>query len=378
MAKRILLTAGRIPSALELARALARAGCYVVVADSYPTYLCQGSRAVAKTYVVPPPRLLQASYQLAILDIVFKEKIDLIIPASEEVLYLAAFKDELTKHCEVYFADSALLLTCHNKQNFNNLAHSYGLPVPSSTPLLLQSSAVKQVQAKDYVLKRSYSRGGNAVIFAAAGTDPKECSVPFDGSWLIQERIPGETLCSFSIAQHGHTRLTQVYRPSVTLGTTGVVFKNISEPKILMWVEEFIRKSKFHGFISFDFLRDQKGDIFAVECNPRITSGIHLLPPELITHALLEAQGALPALRSRSRAQIAFGVLSALPDLILNPRLAWQAFKECVLARDVMFQWNDLGPVLYQFPCYFYFIHRSRKQHISLTGCTMDGIEWNN
>jgi len=105
-----LLTSGRLPSALELARALARAGCHVVVADSYPTFICQGSRAVAKAYVVPPPRLQPASYELAIMDIIRRERIELVVPASEEVLYVARFANEIQKHCAFCLAAPRLML----------------------------------------------------------------------------------------------------------------------------------------------------------------------------------------------------------------------------------------------------------------------------
>ncbi len=377
MAKRILLTSGRVPSALELARALARAGCYVVVADSYPTYICQGSRAVAKSYVVPPPRLQPASYELAIIDIIKREKIDLVVPASEEVFYLASFAAEIKKHCEVFFADADLLLQCHHKQNFNDMAHGMGLSVPASTLLLKGSSVAHRLAQGDFVLKRCYSRGGNRVIFASAGTDPQNCDVPLDGSWLIQHKIPGETLCSFSVVQNGRLMKTQLYRPSVTLGSIGVVFQSIRDDRIEQWIESFVKKSAYHGFLSFDFQRTEAGEIFALECNPRVTSGIHLVNPDVLAQAILNPDRPLPKKASRSRAQIILGVMTALPDIMSSPRLAWKTLRECIRARDVMFAWSDLWPLLYQIKCYLYFFKICRRERFPLSSCSMDGIEWN-
>jgi hypothetical protein len=377
LAKRILLTSGRVPSALELARALARAGCYVVVADSYPTFICQGSRAVAKAYVVPPPRLQPASYELAIIDIIKREKIDMVVPASEEVLYVAGFAAEIEKHCAFFFADAELLLQCHHKQNFNDAAHAMGLSVPPSTLLLKGGSVAQKLTQEDFVLKRCYSRGGNRVIFAAGGTDPQTCDVPLDGSWLIQKKIPGETLCSFSVVQHGRLMNTQLYRPSITLGSIGVVFQSIQDERIEQWIETFVRKSNYHGFLSFDFQRTSSGEIFALECNPRITSGIHLVNPDVLAQAILNPQRPLPKKASRSRAQIILGVVTALPDIVSNPHLAWKTLRECVRARDVMFAWSDLWPLLYQIKCYLYFFKICRRERFPLSSCSMDGIEWN-
>jgi hypothetical protein len=349
----------------------------VVVADSYPTFLCQGSRAVAKAYVVPPPRQQPASYELAIIDIIKQEKIDLVVPASEEVLYLATFAKEIQKHCSFFFADAELLLQCHHKQNFNDMAHAMGLNVPPSTLLIKGSRVVQTLTQDDFVLKRCYSRGGNRVIFAKAETDPQTCDVPLDGSWLIQKKIPGETLCSFSVVQQGRLMNTQLYRPSVTLGHIGVVFQSIRDEAIEQWIESFARQANYHGFLSFDFQRTAAGEIFALECNPRITSGIHLVNPDVLAQAILDPQRPLPKKASRSRAQILLGVLTALPDIVSSPRLAWKTLQECTRARDVTFSWSDLWPLLHQIRCYLYFFKTCRRGRFPLSSCAMDGIEWN-
>lgn len=377
MTRRILLTSGRAPSALELARALARGGSYVVVADSYPTYICQGSKAVAKSYVVPPPRLQPASYELAILDIIRREQIDLVVPASEEVFYLASFMSEIRKSCEVFFAPSDELLRYHHKQNFNDLAHAIGLSVPPSTLLVKGSVAAQRLTEEDYVLKRCFSRGGKRVIFAKGGTDPRSCDVPFDGSWLIQKMVAGETLCSFSVAQDGRLIHTQLYRPSVTLGHIGVAFQTIQHAAIEAWIESFVRQTRYHGFVSFDFQQTPAGEITALECNPRVTSGVHLIHPEVLAHAVLNPYRPVPQIASRARAQIALGVLTALPDLIANPKRVFGILRECLRTRDVMFSWSDLWPLLYQLKCYLYFIKTCRRKRFPLSSCTMDGIEWN-
>ena len=42
------------------------------------------------------------------------------------------------------------------------------------------------------------------------------------------------------------------------------------------WVRTFVEKTGFHGQIAFDFIL-QGDKAMAIECNPRATSGIHLL-----------------------------------------------------------------------------------------------------
>lgn len=374
MSKAVLVTGGRLPGALDLSRALALDGCRVVVTDSFPLYLCQGSRAVARSYVVPPPSQSSGSYQTAILDIISREKIDLVIPTTEEVLYLAAFHDKICCLCDVYFAAFDLLYRCHHKQHFNDLARSIGLPVPQAALLFPGCQTIKRLRTSDFVLKRCLSRSGDGIEFSSAGSPVDK---PIDGTWQIQERIPGETLCSFSAAHHGTTLLTIVYSPSVTYRTIGVVFTAIDEPKIVRWVERFVRETGFHGFISFDFIRDPEGNVFAVECNPRLTSGIHLAPLHQIARAILTPGEPQPPSHARKSARITLGVLSALPRLLLMPKSAWKAVRESLRSQDVILQWHDPGPYLYQIPSFAYALCHSYKEKISLSDCAMNGVEWN-
>ena len=51
----VLLTLGRLPKSLALARALASVGCRVIVADPFRWHLCRPSRDVARCYRVRAP-----------------------------------------------------------------------------------------------------------------------------------------------------------------------------------------------------------------------------------------------------------------------------------------------------------------------------------
>ena len=78
----ILLTGGRAPVTLELARLFSGAGHRVFVADSLPHHLCSYSRSVFKNFLVPPPRFDPTGFIDALVDIIETEKIDLLIPTS--------------------------------------------------------------------------------------------------------------------------------------------------------------------------------------------------------------------------------------------------------------------------------------------------------
>jgi hypothetical protein len=58
----VLLTLGRLPKALALARACRAAGCRVLVADPFRWHLCRPSRAVDRCYRVTAPNTSLSAY----------------------------------------------------------------------------------------------------------------------------------------------------------------------------------------------------------------------------------------------------------------------------------------------------------------------------
>ena len=86
---RVLITGGRAPVALDLARHFAAAGAEVFVADSAPCFLARASKAVRRGFRVPPPRQAPQAFAKAIGSIVRREKIELIVPTCEEVFFVA-------------------------------------------------------------------------------------------------------------------------------------------------------------------------------------------------------------------------------------------------------------------------------------------------
>ena len=75
VARTALLTVGRFPKALTLARALHRNRVRVVVADPLKRQLCSVSRAVAKNYRVTAPNEDVVAWEQEILEIIERERI---------------------------------------------------------------------------------------------------------------------------------------------------------------------------------------------------------------------------------------------------------------------------------------------------------------
>src|SRR6476619_721059 len=137
----ILLTGGRAPVTLALARLFADTGHRVIVAESAPQHLCRSSHAVWRNYQVPPPRTATVAYLDALGSIVQSEQIDYLLPTCEELFYVAQGRARLAAHCHVLVDTVAQLQRVHNKWTFIEQARQLNLPVPT-THLLTSRDAL--------------------------------------------------------------------------------------------------------------------------------------------------------------------------------------------------------------------------------------------
>ena len=90
-----LLTLGRMPKGLEVARGLAAAGCEVMVADPHRTHVARHSNAVSRSFRVTAPATSPDGFVEDLLRIVREERVDLVVPVSEESVHVARMVDHL-------------------------------------------------------------------------------------------------------------------------------------------------------------------------------------------------------------------------------------------------------------------------------------------
>ena len=79
-----LLTLGRLPKALAIARALRTQGYRVIIAEPFAWHVSRVSRDVDQSFRLPAPNKNPRAYQEALLSLIRKERVDLVVPISEE------------------------------------------------------------------------------------------------------------------------------------------------------------------------------------------------------------------------------------------------------------------------------------------------------
>jgi predicted ATP-grasp superfamily ATP-dependent carboligase len=374
---RVLLTLGRLPKALELARALKRAGCKVFVADPYGSHLCKPSRAVKRSFKVTAPNTDPGAYCRDLLDIIIGEGIDLVVPVSEEAPQLAPLAGSLPSGTHLFGPDGPTLAVLGNKLHFADRARELGLAVPE-THRANRAEAAALAARTDHVIKPVHGSSGNGLRLRRAGEPLRSGDVSADN--LVQRRIHGRHVSSFTLARGGEALVTVAYEGGIMSGTTAVSFIRVDDaPQVVDWVEAFVAAKGFDGFISFDFIIDEAGTAYAIECNPRLTSGVHF-----VRHGTLAAfvtGAALPVgsqLKPKRKLQEGHTGLTEVYAALFTGKLreASRRLGHLVTSKDVLFELRDPLPFLLMTPMSWPVLSRVMFRGMSFGEAATHDIQW--
>lgn len=396
---RVLLTGGRAPVALDLARQLSASGHDVFMAESCPCHLCIRSNAIVKNYTVPKPNENPDAYVLKLEEIIDEENIDWLIPTCEEIFYVARGLQVLSNKCRVFVDSYDKLKRLHSKWDFMTAVTEAGLPHAPATYLLQDKKDVEEILSArgKWVFKRVYSRFSSNVIIVNNENNhiiPKQMtrekilsllcndlqSKSDESLWVAQQFISGKSYCSYSVVINGQMTAHAVYPVEFTAGPGACVnFQTVDHPDIYNWVKRFVEFEDFTGQIAFDFIVTDGGDVYPIECNPRTTSGIHLFKEvDCLDQAFFQThyKGAIQP-NVKTKAMLAPAMLSYGLFQIRSLSLAWKWLKLFIQSKEVIFRMRDPLPFFQQFSLLWWSIKLSRQKKVSVMEATTLDIEWN-
>jgi len=373
--KKILLTCARFFPTLDLARTLSKAGHKVYVAESSPIHISRFSASVSWSFTVPSPRFHPQKYIDALEKIVKKKKIDLIIPIFEEIFYLSKGLDRLSKHCQVLSSDFPTLIELHNKYDFVKKCAHLNIDVPI-THLIQKPKEIEKLEyLTPFILKPVYSRASQKIIKVTDIKNIPTIEIEKNNPWIAQEYLEGKKYCSYSIAYSGIIKAHVTYPVQFAIdGNSCLHFEAIKHDPIQNWVENFVKKTNFTGQIAFDFIEDGNNKLLTIECNPRATSGLHLLAPEKRFADVLLQKDSTPLYpKVGTQRQIAIAMLL----------YGWKKyskinfFKTLFSVKDVIFSLYDVKPFLMQPVVFFHYCLQSLRLRCNLPSMFTRDIDWN-
>lgn len=338
--------------ALELARAMSLNGWRVVVADPYAWHLCRLSNTVDKSIKVTAPALDSDAYLTELEEVVRSEGVSLVLPVSEEALFVAQLQDRVDEGVRIFCIGQDALLNLHDKYLFSQFALSLGLPVPltaladeyAASEATGDSDACCALPGQPYVIKPRLSCAGVGVRFGMAG-DALSASEISDRN-IVQQQMTGSSCSSFTIAVEGKVTVSVCYRSLLESGAVSVCFEEIAvSASIAQFIDTVVEALSYTGMISFDFIQDDVGVWRAIECNPRATSGVHFLQPVDIINAVFNPD--VNVVRTISgRRQEFWSCLMQVEGSLFKGRIDRRGWRNLFSSRDITWRWLDAKPFL--------------------------------
>ena len=374
---RILLTLGRLPKGLELARALSRAGCRVCVADPFSSHLSRPSRHVTQSFQVTAPNENQEAFFEYLTGIIAHERIDLVVPVSEEALHVSQLTPEQLGGAKRFGPDFPTLSELASKLAFVRQAEAFGLSVPESHAGACRD-AMRLARQADYVVKPIHGSSGLGLKLRHAG-DPLQPDEVND-TVLVQRRIDGRHVSSFTMARNGKALRTVTYEGGVMSGTTAVCFVRVDDaPSVRDWVSRFVSASGYNGFISFDFILSGDGTPYAIECNPRLTSGVHFVEPDdLAAFVLGDAELETVRLKRQRKFQEGHTTLTEAYGALFGgkPGKFLRDLGHLFTSKDVLFELRDPLPFLLMTPMSWPILKKVMFKGRSFGEAATEDIQW--
>lgn len=382
--KTVVLTGGRAPATLELARLMDQAGHRVVMVESARYHLCKASRAVSCSYQVPPPRHQPDKYIQALKQIMEQEKADLLIPTCEEIFYVSRGLERLVTAGRVLAEGIDVLRPLHDKWRFGQLASNAGATVPS-TKLAESDEQMREAlkhASGPVVLKPVFSRFAAHVCIvhdpasAASGNLP---AISKQQPWLVQEFIKGRQLCSYAVAHQGQLALYADYETTYTAGQgASIHFSYANHQGVREFVSRFVDLQQFTGQIAFDFIEDRAGQLYVIECNPRLTSGIHLFADQMqVAEAFFGKKCEVFVPRGNQAFMLGMAMLAYGLPAVRNVAEGRRWLRDYHDSRDVLWRNSDPLPYFQQLRMLTDLAKQGLQTGKSMMECSTSDIEWN-
>jgi hypothetical protein len=271
----------------------------------------------------------------------------------------------------------------HHKYRFIQLLQAFGLSAPQT--LLCRSIAEVEEALHAWssnqpvVVKPVFSRFGSRVRIVSDQQNPlAEREVTPSSPWLVQEYVAGTEYSTYSVASNGNVLAHTTYSGSFRAGIgASIAFSHREHARIERWVADVVGRLNFTGQIAFDLIETADGKLYPLECNPRATSGIHLLAAQPGFADVFFAEPPKTISPGKEKAMLAPAMLLyGLPAV-----RSWAKLEEWVQtvrsSRDVLFRKNDPLPALGQLVTMLTFVKRSVRHNESLLAAATHDIEWN-
>jgi hypothetical protein len=263
------------------------------------------------------------------------------------------------------------------------------------------------------VLKPEFSRFGTSVRLRPAppgrGTPEderfwREVQVDDEHPWVAQEFLEGPQVSSWSVVRDGrvvaHAAYPATFTASfahrrrhqpdasvrsrapagATVSFTSATSHAPEDAPLLALARDVATHVGGSGMLAFDAVVVD-GVPVPIECNPRLTSGVHLFHAHPDVADLLVGAGDLPGVPLQppvtARASLPFALALYGPSQVLHGSASFRAWLKALASRDATFWWRDPLPTLLQPWVLGVTYARAARRREGILRSTTTDIAWN-
>ena len=280
---RIMITGARALISIDWAQRIKQHNhkSFVVLADSFYFPLGRFSKNIDKYVKTSSPRFLPETFIKELLHYIDKYQINILIPTCEEAFYISKYMHLIPKSCYCFLDNFDKLEYLHNKFLFLEMIDQNNRIKKPETLFIKDirelEGWISRNNIQEHIIKPVYSRFGSEFV---ENIDPfkRDYRYPL----VVQQKIKGKEFCSYTMANSGTIIAHSCYHPKYKAGIgAGIYFEAEDERAIFEFSKSIIQKINYTGQIAFDFIQAADGIIYPIECNPRGTSGLHLIHRDL-------------------------------------------------------------------------------------------------
>jgi hypothetical protein len=271
----------RLPVAHDLASMLTAEGCSVTAADTYEAALAVHARAGTKTAIVPSSRFDPSGCADAVN--LIGNGAGVVIAAMESALHLAFVRSIRSR---LFAPDGPTVLALHIRGRFRSFLREEGIRAPSSEVIADLDGIARCTARWGAVLVQPVcSRAGEHTVLVdprdRSGHDPAAFG---PAPYLVQRVVTGRPESSLSAVADGRVVAHVAYIAERSSDGTEIV--RAVDPGQSLPVARAVARVARQGFIGLDHLRGEDESLWTLECNPRPTRGLPLIPERAISASI--------------------------------------------------------------------------------------------
>lgn len=291
---RVLITDADNRSALAATRSLGARGHTVIIAAERQPALASVSRYASAVESCPSPSADPQGFVEAIMQIVARQRIDVLLPMTEiTTLLLTEHQHLLPEHCRLPFPPVECVARASNKAYVVQAANELGVPTPATRIVNSTAEALALAETVTFpaVIKPARSRVqtpngwiSTAVSYAASRdiyVQRVQSLRPEEYPLLLQERIQGPGVGVFACFDRGkpvawftHRRI----REKPPSGGVSVLRESAPlDPAAVEHSTRLLTHLGWHGVAMVEFKRDDRdGSLRLMEINGRFWGSLQL------------------------------------------------------------------------------------------------------